>query len=204
MLSVYLFAAIVGTGLLLFSLLGGHHGGGDAGVGHEVALGHGDVGHGHPVLADAEHPGVGEAIISLFRPRNIIFFAAGFGLTGTLLTLLRTNPPFTLLASLGMGTSFFVLSHTVFSFLRRSDTATEALTESEFLGERGRVTLPLEQGRPGRIACLIAGREVHLTAHLSDGSVGEIPAGREVVVVKVVDGVAEVCTPEQYERQLPA
>ena len=190
MLGIYIVTAILGAGLLAMSLLAGGDGG------H-------DVGGDHPMLADAEHPGFGEAALSLFRPRNFIFFLAGFGLTGTLLTLIRSGPGFTLVAALVMGGGFFLLSHFVFTLLRRSDTAGSALTEVELMGERARVTLPLVPGHPGRVACLLGGREVYLTARLAPGITEAIAAGREVIVSSVTNGVAEVLPPERYDRQLP-
>jgi len=192
MLGVYLFAAIVGGGLLAFSLLAGHDTHHDVGAGHD-----------HPMIADADHPGIGEAIIAFLRPRNFIFGAAGFGLTGTVLTLLHAGVLFTPLAAAAMGAGFFLLSHVVFTALKHTESGGSALSEGEIMGERARVTLALEPGRPGRVACLLGGREVYLTARLAAGAEG-IPAGREVVVIRVSNGVAEVATPEQYERQLTA
>lgn len=193
MLGLYLFAAILGVGLLLFGLIAG--GDGD---------GHGGVGHDHSLLADAEHPGLGELLLGLFRPRNFVFGLAGFGLTGTLLTWIKAGGAFTLLAAGAMGAGFFVLSHAVFTFLRRSDTAVEAVSDTELMGERARVTLPLDPGRLGRVACLVGGRETHLTARLAPEAEGAIPRGAEVIVVRVVNGVAEVMPPQQYDRLLPA
>jgi hypothetical protein len=199
MLGIYLFAAILGAGLLALSLLAGGDGGHDA----AGELGGHDIGADHPMLADADHPGFGEAALSLFRPRNFIFLLAGFGLTGTLLTLMRTGSLFTLLAALGMGSGFFLLSHFVFTLLRRADTSNAPLTETELMGERARVTLPLVPGHPGRVACLLGGREVYLTARLAPGLTEAIPAGREVIVNSVTNGVAEVLPPERYDALLP-
>jgi hypothetical protein len=199
MLGLYIIAAILGAGLLAMSLLAGGDGGHD--VSGEIG-GH-DVEVDHPVLADAEHPGFGEAVLSFFRPRNLIFFLAGFGVTGTVLTLMRTGFVFTLVAALGMGTGFFFLSHLVFTLLRRADTGLGTLTETELMGERARVTLPLVPGHPGRVACLLGGREVYLTARLAPGLTEAIPAGREVIVSSVTNGVAEVLPPERYDAQLP-
>lgn len=188
MLGLYLFAAIVGAGLLAFSLLGvgDHH-----------------AGHDHPMLADADHPGMGELALALLRPRNFIFGAAGFGLTGTILTLLGAGPLLTPLAAGAMGVGFFFVSHAVFTLLQRTETASDPVSDAQLMGERARVTLPLEPGRAGRVACVLGGREVYLTARLAPEARERISAGQEVVVVRVANGVAEVVTPDQYERQLP-
>lgn len=181
MLGVYLFAAIVGAGLLVFSMFAGP----DA---------HHDVADDHP----------GDLVVAFLKPRNFVFGAAGFGLTGTILTLLNAGVLLTPLGAAAMGVGFFFLSHVVFSVLKQTETATGALREGELLGERARVTLPLEPGRPGRVALVVAGREIYLTARLAPPSQDRISAGDEVVVIRVSNGVAEVATPEQYERQLTA
>lgn len=193
MLGLYLLAAILGAGLLAIGLVAGN----DGGSGTDS-----DVGAGHPGLADAAHPGFGEAVFSLFRPRNFIFLLAGFGLTGTLLTFIGAGAVFTFLAALGMGSGFFLLSHVVFTWLRRSETGGGGLTEIELMGERARVTLPIAPGHSGQVACLLGGREVYLTARLAPDLTEAIPAGREVIVSSVTNGVAEVLPPERYDRQL--
>jgi hypothetical protein len=189
MLGIYLFAAILGTGLLAFSLLAGGDGGAD---------------HHGPLFADAEHPGFGELLLGFFRPRNFVFGLAGFGLTGTVLTLLDAGPALTLLCATIFGVGFFLTSHGLFTLLRRSESATEALSDTQLMGERARVTVPLEPGKAGRVACLLGGREVYLTARLAPGAIAPVAAGREVVVVRVAEGTAEVLPPDLYERQLPA
>ena len=201
MLGVYLVATIVGAGLLLVSLAGG--GNADADGDLDTEAGAADDGGGAEGVA-ASHGGFGQLLIGFFRPRNLVFGAAGFGLTGTVLTLLDANPAFTALAAAGLGATFFLASHAVFTWLRRSEAAIDPLSDAQLMGERARVTLPLEPGHAGRVACLLGGREVYLTARLGPGAVDTIPAGNEVVVVRVADGVAEVLPPELYERQLPA
>lgn len=191
MLGVYVFAAIVGAGLLAFSVLAGGDGDHDAGADH-------------PVLADADHPGWGELAVAFFRPRNVIFAAAAFGLTGTLLTLIGANAVFTLVAASGLGAAFWVLSHGVFTLLRHTETEIPPVSDAQLMGERGRATLPLEPGRPGKVTCVLGEREVYLTARLAPEAAAPIPAGGDVVVVRVTNGIAEVVTPEQYDRLLPA
>jgi hypothetical protein len=179
-LGIYLFSAIVGAGLLAFSLLGvgDHH-----------------AGHDHPALADADHPGLGELVLALLKPRNFIFGAAGFGLTGTVLTLLGAGAVLTPLAAATLGLGFFFLSHTVFTLLKRTETADDPVSDAQLMGERARVTLALEPGRAGRVACVLGGREVYLTARLAPEAHERILAGQEVVVVRVTNGVAEVELP---------
>jgi hypothetical protein len=118
------------------------------------------------------------------------------------LTLLGAGPLLTPIAAATLGVGFFFLSHGVFAALRRTESAIGPLNDADLMGERARVTLTLEPGRPGRVACILGGREVYLTARLAVDAGRRIPAGQEVVVLRVVNGVAEVATREQYERQL--
>lgn len=185
MLGIYLFAAIVGGGALVFSLLGGEHdaGHGDAGdVGHDADGGH---------HADAAHAGAGALILGLFRPRNLVFFLAAFGLTGSVLTWLAAPAAGTLIAALAMGLGAMLTTHAAFTWLRRSESATEIVSEQVFEGRTARVVLPIDAEQRGRVACLVAGQEHYLTAGLAHGAAPLTP-GREVVILRMADGVAEV------------
>jgi hypothetical protein len=208
MLGIYLFAAIIGGGLLLFSVLGGA----EHGVDHDasgVDAGH-DLGHdvGHDAGTDASHDTdagqgagwAGELVLGLFRPRNIVFFAAGFGVTGTLLTLLTdTSTSAGLVSSVAMGLASMVVTHGTFVWLRRSESAVDTMSDAEMEGCVGRVVLPLAPGERGRIACLIGEREVHVIARLAEGYTEVLQPGCEVVVLDVTDTVARVMP---FEAQL--
>lgn len=202
MLGIYLVAAIIGGGLLLFSMLGG----GEQGVDHDASgvdaghdfghgVGHG-AGHGPAHGADVAHGGAGWAgdlVLGLFRPRNIIFFTAGFGITGTLVTLLTdSSTSGGLLASVGMGLAAMVATHGTFVWLRRSESAVDVPSDAEMEGCVGRVVLPLAPGERGRIACRMGEREVHVVALLAEGYTEALPVGREVIVLEVIDTVARV------------
>ncbi len=189
MLGVYIFAMVLGGGLLLLSQLAGHDGNGG-----------GDHGHGADHGADMGAHGPAELLLGFFRPRNLIFFLAAFGITGTLLTVTGGMAPLTLGLSLLMGLVAMVLTHGVFTWLRRSETAADTVADADLEGGVGRVVLPIQPGERGRIACLVGDREMHLTARLAEG-VGPLEAGREVVVIRMIDGEAEVAALEP--PQLP-
>jgi len=203
MLGIYLFAAILGGGLLLLSVLAGgeHDAHGDASgldAGHDV-----DHGLGHDTDASHDvHGGAGEIVLGLFRPRNLTFFLAGFGLTGTLLTLLSPwSAGASLVPALVMGFGSMVATHGVFTWLKRSDTAVDIVSDSDMEGCVGRVVVSLGPGERGRIACQLGEREVHVIAMLAEGYTEELPPGREVVVLRVTDTVAHVMPFES--RELP-
>lgn len=210
MLGIYIFAAILGGGLLLFSVIAGaeHDADHDASgfdSGHEFDhdIGH-DVDHdlSHDAHVGASHLGAGELVLGLFKPRNFTFFMAGFGLTGTLLTLLTPwGAGASLLPALGMGFASMVATHSVFTWLKHSDTAVDVISDAEMEGCIGRVVLPLAPGERGRIACRVGGREVHLTATLDETIQAALEPGREVVVLRVSETVAHVMPFES--RELP-
>lgn len=197
MLGIYLFCAILGGGLLVFSLLGGadHDMDHDAsGVGGDHDLSHDfdhDTGHGGH---DVQHGGSAAGILfGLFRPRNLIFLLAGFGLTGTLLMLLTgASGAGSLVPAAVMGLVAMVGTHGVFTWLRASDSATDAISDHDLEGASGRVVLPVSEESRGRIVCQIAGREVSLVAKLTPTESQPLVVGSEVIVLRVQDSVAEV------------
>src|SRR3990172_8678587 len=139
MLGFYIFAAVLGGGLLLLSQLAGDH---DANGG----AGAGDHGHG----PDVGVHGPAELLLGFFRPRNLIFFLAAFGISGTLLPLTGSVAPLALGLSVIMGLAAMALTHGVFTWLRRSDTAADTVADADLEGSVGRVVLPIRPGERGR------------------------------------------------------
>lgn len=177
MFGFYVFAAIVGVGLLAFSF-------GDDGTdaGHDV-----DAGAGHAGAAHA-----GDIFFGFFRPRNLIFFLAAFGVTGMLLNLTGAGAFATAVSAGAMGLGAMALTHGVFRWLRRNESAVDVVGDRLLEGSMARVVLPVAQDSRGRIACSVGGREVHVVARLAPGVEEAIEAGREVVVVRMADGEAEI------------
>lgn len=189
MLGLYLFAMIVGVGLLLFTIvLGGDHDAPEADLDFdaeaEVEL---ESGHGEGLGS-----GVGDLVLGLFRPRNLTFLLASFGTTGTLLTLARTGEALTLPLAIGMGVAAWLASHGVFTWLRRTDSGIDALDDRDLEGTIGIVTLPITPGGRGRITVEAAGRQAYLTARLSGEVERALPVGTEVLIRRTEGGVAEV------------
>ena len=199
MFGIYILAAMLGGGLLLFSLLSGaHHDAGDvdaSGLDTDMSgVDAGDVDAGLHGDHDVHlgHDAAGELILGLFRPRNLIFFLAAFGFTGALLTVSGTAENLTLGLALGMGGGAWLATHGLFTWLRRSESSVDALSEAEIEGRAGRIVLPMAPGERGRIVCLIADRECYLTARLSPDVTRRLEAGSEVIVLRIEGGVAEV------------
>jgi len=209
MLGIYILAAMLGGGLLLFSVISGaFHGIGDvdasgadiSGVDADVGGIDADVSGGdiHVGGMDADHdihvghdtPGL--LVLGLFRPRNLIFCLTAFGLTGTLLTLTGKPPDSTLTLSLVMGGGAWLLTYGVFTWLRRTDIGVDAISEVDVEGRAARVVLPMAPGEPGRIVCLVADRELYLTARPASDVARPLEAGSEVVILRMEGGVAEI------------
>lgn len=202
MLGLYIIATILGGGLLIISVLSGlDHDVGDvevSGLDMDVAGADVDL----SVDADApslhmdhdaaDHLGSGNLLLGMLRPRNMIFFLTAFGLTGMLLTWSGTAEGTTLGLALGMGGGAWALTWGVFSWLRRSESGTDALGASELEGRAGRVVLPLAPGERGRVVCVVADREIYLTARLSPDVNRALAPGLEVVILTVEGGEAEV------------
>ena len=184
MLGLYLFATVVGGGLLLVSLLAGS----DNGVDQPTDAPDHDFG-GHDV--DASTPGL-ELLVGLFRPRNLIFFLATFGITGTLLTALGSARSLVLPLALGMGGAAWVTTYGVFTWLRRTNSAGDLVSDEGLEGHVARVTLPIHPGERGRVVCLVGGQEVYLVARLAEGAREALPPGAEFVLWRVANGEAEV------------
>jgi hypothetical protein len=84
------------------------------------------------------------------------------------------------------------LTHGVFTWLRRSETVADAVADADLEGSVCRIVLPVRPGERGRIACLVGDQEMHITARLAEGAGEVLDSGREVVVLRMIDGEAEV------------
>lgn len=184
MLPLYLFALIVGGGLLVFSLV--------AGPGEAEDL---------EVDADADADADGElegddwiGLQSFLSIRTVLYLMAGFGATGTLIDLLTDA---------GAGVSFLwaamtglvaaTLATAVYAWVRGSDSG-EVPTDTDYLvGVTAKVILPVVQGHRGKVLALHDGREVELLARLYGLEDAACPRGSEVVIVDV-DGETALVT----------
>ncbi|HPF61258.1 MAG: hypothetical protein KC544_01565 [Gemmatimonadetes bacterium] len=191
MLGVYLFCAVFGVGLLLFSVLAG----GDAGDGADLDL-DGEL----ELEVDAEAPGLAsDLILGLFKPRNLTFLLAAFGATGSLLTWAGKSPALTLALAVGMGAAAWFTSHAVFTALHRTDSSVDALDDHDLEGAIGRVTLPITPEGRGQVTLVAAGRQTYLTARLEPGIERALPVGTEVLIRRTTGGVAEVLPTDTLE-----
>lgn len=178
MLPLYLFALIVGGGLLLFSLIAGH---GET-DGAEVDA---DGDASTEVHADADgHDWI--ALQSFLSIRTLLYLFAGFGATGTLMELLTdASGAVTFVWAAMTGVVAALLATGIYAWVRGTDSG-EVPTDPDYLiGATARVLLPVVHGHRGKILALHAGREVELLARLYGAEDEACPRGSEVVIVDV-------------------
>jgi membrane protein implicated in regulation of membrane protease activity len=192
MLTLYLMCLLLGGILIALSIFGG----GDTDVDVDVAA---DVDVDVDVDIDADGGGVdgdgGEGLAAAARflsMRNLVFFLAFFGLTGTLLTLLQDNHLATLLTAGGLGALAAFTVQRLMDYLRSSQSG--ALPRASALaGAEARVVVGLAGQRPGKVDVVSGDRTYQFVARMHEGAgVDHVEKGDTVVVVRIQDGIALV------------
>lgn len=215
--SLYWFSLIVGGGMLLVSLLGDLIGdvlgGSDAGLdvgghdvdfaggGHEIEVSaegaEGDVAlaaHGLTHAPGAAASGAPDAqAVHILSLRTITYFLFGFGATGLLLARFApgTSP---LLVAVGSGLCGVLaagVSVAAFGWVRATE-AGERQGEGSFVGLAGRVVLPVDAQRSGRILVRRGTREYELRARPFGSAPVASDVGSDVVIVEMREGTALV------------
>jgi membrane protein implicated in regulation of membrane protease activity len=184
MLTLYLVCLVLGGLLIALSIFGG----GDADVDVSADA---DV----DVEADVDAEGAGQGVTAAARflsMRNLVFFMAFFGLTGTLLSLLRADHLATLFTALGLGAVAAYAVQRLMDYLRSSQSG--ALPGASALaGAEARVVVGLAGRRPGKVDVVSGDRTYQFVARLHDGAgVDHVEVGDAVVVVRIQDGIALV------------
>jgi hypothetical protein len=187
MFTLYLVCLIVGGTLVALSIFAG----GDVDVDADV-----DVDTTAEVEADADIDGAqGEGMAAAARflsLRNAVFFAAFFGLTGTLFTALRIGPVLTPVFAVAVGAVAAFGIHQLMETLRRNETG--ALQGADTLkGAPAAVIVDFDESTRGKIAVNRGGRTVQLVAGVHEGAEQRrFHAGDEVIVVDLQNGIALV------------
>jgi len=188
MMTLYLVCLVLGGLLIAVSIFGG----GDADVDVDVDVAaDADV----DVEADAGGEGDGHGVTAAARflsMRNLVFFMAFFGLTGTLLTLLQANHVATLVAALGLGAVAGYVVQRLMDYLRGSQSG--ALPGASALaGAEARVVVGLAGARPGKVDVVAGDRTYQFVARMHEGAgIDHAEVGDTVVVVRIQDGIALV------------
>ena len=168
MLSLYLFAVLLGGGLLLFSLLGGDS---DADV-------------------DGFDSGNPMQYLSL---RTLTYFLFVFGGVGAVLTWSWTRAASLLVLPIAIAAGVLVaaLASATFGYIRRTNSG-DRDSEQTFVGLTGRVSVAMGEGGLGKVLVHRGDRVHELLARPFDGATGGYAFGTSVVVVEMSQGTALV------------
>jgi membrane-bound ClpP family serine protease len=164
MLTLYLVAAMVGLGLIGYSVLtGGHHDGLD----HDVSGHHGD------------DLGIGP-FLSL---RFWTYFAAAFGLSGAALSITQPKSSSSnFLWSLVAGFALGLIVHAIMRAVWRSESTSAAHVE-DLIGKEGTLLVAPKDGQPGKVRLDVKGELIDMLALPYSGAVTE--TGSTVLIVAV-------------------
>lgn len=184
MFGVYLFATLVGWPFVLFFLFFSSDV--DADVDADLEF---DADAAPDAGAGGVGEGLGDAVLSIFSFRAMVFLLAFFGATGLILDALDVHAIPTLLLALAMGLFAGYLHARLFAYLKRSSMESST-TNADLRGSRAKVVVPVSSEQKGRIEVDVEGRPVYVTARpFRDGT---FEKGQVVVVVEVEDGMALV------------
>lgn len=206
MLTVYLACLIFGGILLSVSIFAHSDADGDFHDGDFHTDVHTDLTTDVEVHADADvatHPADtnlhGESVTSAIQYlsfRNVVFFLAFFGLTGSLLTLLGIPLLAVLFTALGMGLFTATLSHKLMTYLKKSESG-RVIHVNELEGFTAKVTISLSKTRRGKISVTDGSRHLQLVAGAAEEAGRDaFQCGDSVIVLKVEDGTAYVVEEE--------
>lgn len=201
MFYIYLACLIFGGALLAISLMFGDHG-----DGHEALDSHGDTDHlldysdtDHPVAVhddirvhtDNIHNDPSEAA-KFFSFRNVIYFAAFFGLTGTVLDMMATAAYLTFFTSLGMGFFSAGIGYYLMKYLKSSETG-KALDIFSLKGSKAIVSVPMTKQRKGKIIVKTQVQSHEMLALIAENSpIEEFNKSEEVLIIEIQNNIALV------------
>ena len=195
----YLVSLLVGGFFVLLSIFGGADSGADTDVdidGEMPSDFDHDVGHYDTSVGDHDVGHEGTAFVDLFSVRALFLFAAFFGLTGELLSLLDTGEPLTVILSTLVGLVAGLGGNYVIKRVGY-DVVSSDLNSSELRGASGRVLVPFEGERKGKISLVAKGQRLQLVARAFENqTIDSFKPGDDVVVVRMDGAIAEVVKPE--------
>lgn len=199
MFTIYLACLIFGGILLGASLLsfGGNESGADShDISHDTDLDAStDISHhGSISKPDIDHSinnisktGFAKDAAQFFSFRNLVFFLAFFGLTGSLFSWMNYGGILVFLASLGMGSFSYYFGYNLMKYLRNSETGAE-INIRELIGKIGVTGLPISKDKAGKVIVTIGSFSREYSAKLSESSSYDFIKQREnILVIDIVD-----------------
>ncbi len=194
LLPLYVFAAVLGAVLLVFSLGFGGETDADADLDADLGADGAEAGE-----TDAAHADAGGLFATLVSLRFWTFFATFFGVTGLLFEGLGVlaSPVASAVVSAAVG---FAAGQVVVRVLRHlaRPAGGEVPDRGAYLGKTGRVLVPITPGGLGKVRIELAGRTVDVSARTEDDA--PIAAGTTVLLVEMRDQTAIV---EPYDDSEP-
>ena len=183
MVSLYVFAALIGWPFVFFFLFFGGDVDADFDFDPDV-----DV----DPSVDTSGGGPFAAIASFLSFRAIVFFLAFFGLTGLVLSWLDANTVLTALLAVGMGAFAVWLNRTLINYLKANSSDSQIL-DREIEGSVASVVMPIGAEQKGKVAVEVGGQRLYFVASpYRPGSGEDYQEGDEVVVVEIERGAALV------------
>jgi membrane protein implicated in regulation of membrane protease activity len=181
---VYLFALVVGLGVLCVQVVMG--GKGDV---HQMEAGGG--GHGEHAAHDGKEAGSGGGgfVALVLTTRFWIFASLAFGLSGSLIHVFHlAGMVATLLIASTMGIAAGLFAALTFRLVRQASSSTSA-EASQAVGMVGRVLVACSREHVGQVRVELLGQSVDYLATTDEE---EIPRGEPVLVQDMRGGVAHV------------
>jgi hypothetical protein len=196
MYTLYLVCLIFGGIFIAISIFAGGHGDMDVHGGLDI---HGDVDvhadlHGDTAAEFHSEGGEGIAAAARFLSlRNLIFFAAFFGLTGTLFTVLAIPDLVVLVSAVVMGLVAGGSMHKLITYLRSSEVGEESGGVADLEGAAAKVFIDVSRRQRGKISVRKGDRWMHFVAQVhEDAGRDRFKAGETVTIVRMNDGTAYI------------
>lgn len=191
--TIYLICLIVGGFFVGLSLLGGTDADVDADFDADVDA---DFSIDSDVDADAPlyHAESGPGLVDLVSVRTLFLFAAFFGLTGVMLSLIGTGEPWTGVYSALVGLIVGLGGNYVIKRVGHAHVSSTVSSE-DISGTTAKVLIPFEGDRRGKISLVARGHRLQLVARAFE-QMGAFLPGDEVVIVRMHGAVAEVVKPD--------
>jgi hypothetical protein len=220
---LYIVCMIVGGGLLVIStVFGGDHsgsvdadvdldmdlgvdmgvdvgidGGIDAGVDGGLDVDTDAVGHEHDIGGVDHHHGA-LALSTWFSISFLVYFAASFGLTGTVLTHMTEMAPLAvLITSVLAGLAIGQAVHQTIRALKRSGGNSQ-ISIKDFVGQPGRVTVSIKPPSRGEVGVRIGNRE-HFVPAVAQREDDSFQRGEAVAIVEYSAGLAVVVSRKEHD-----